>query len=56
MKLQRAKNVTFIIACILVLLGVIGYFGKVAGLGTYAFWLVLAGFILLALGNLIDGL
>jgi hypothetical protein len=56
MKLQKPKNITFIIALILVVLGVIGYFGKLPVIGTYAFWLVLIGFVLLMLGNLIDGL
>jgi hypothetical protein len=54
MKLSEPKVITFWIAVILGALGVIGMF--VASITPYAFWLVLAGLVLLVLGNLIKGL
>ena len=56
MKLNRPKEVTFWIAVILVILGVLAHIGSIAGLGAYAFWLVVAGFVLLALGNMVKNL
>ena len=47
MKLNSPKNVTFYIAVLLGLLGL---------LGGYAFWLAFVGLVLLALGNLLSGL
>lgn len=52
MKLTPPKVVTFWIAVVLVVLGLIGRFGNVAGLAQYDFWLVVIGFILLALAVL----
>ena len=56
LKLTEPKVVTFWIAVLLVLLGVLASEGIIAGLAIYAFWLVVAGFILLALGNLVKDL
>lgn len=56
MNLNEPKVVTFWIAVILALLGVLASQGIIAGLDSYAFWLVVAGFVLLALGNLMKGL
>jgi hypothetical protein len=56
MKLSEPKVVTFWIAVILALLGVLASQGIIAGLASYAFVLVVAGFVLLALGNLMKGL
>ncbi len=55
-KLSEPKVVTFWIAVILAVLGVLASQGILAGLAGYAFWLVVAGFVLLALGNLMKGL
>ena len=55
MKLSEPKVVTFWIAVILALLGLIGQF-FVAALAPYAFWLVLIAFIVLAVANLVKGL
>lgn len=52
MKLSAPKVVTFWIAVILVALGVLAHLGSLAGLSAYAFWLVVAGFVLLAVANL----
>jgi threonine/homoserine/homoserine lactone efflux protein len=56
LKLTEPKVVTFWIAVLLVLLGVLASEGIIAGLAIYAFWLVVVGFILLALGNLVKDL
>ena len=56
MKLSRPKVITFWIAVALALLGVLVSQGIITFMSTFAFWLVLAGFILLALGNLLKDL
>jgi len=56
MRLSRPKVSTFWIAVILAALGVLASQGFLAQLTSYAFWLVVAGFVLLALGNLLDNL
>lgn len=56
MRLSEPKVVTFWISVILVLLGLLASQGVLPGLAAYAFGLVVAGFILLALGNLLKGL
>jgi hypothetical protein len=56
MKLTEPKVVTFWIAVILAALGVLAFLGSIPGLSGYAFWLVVAGFVLLALANLLKDL
>lgn len=56
MKLSAPKFLTFIIAVILAVLGVIFFLAKVSVVYDYAIWFVVAGFVLLGLGNLIKGL
>lgn len=56
MKLSAPKVVTFWIAVILVVIGVLAFLGALSGLSGYAFWLVVIGFIVLALGNLMKGM
>lgn len=55
MKLSPPKKTTFWAAVILALLGLIGAVANVPVLKDLAFWLVLVGFVILALGNLLDG-
>jgi hypothetical protein len=55
MKLSAPKQATFWIAVILAVLGLLGQLA-VAALAPYAFWLLLIGFVLLALGNFVAGL
>lgn len=55
MRLSKPKNVTFYFAVLLAVLGLIGAIASVGFISTYAFWFVLVAFIVLALGNLIDG-
>lgn len=56
MKLSAPKNVTFWVAVVIALIGLLASFGVVPGFGAYAFWLVVVGFVVLALGNLMKGL
>jgi len=56
LKLSAPTVVTFWIAVILAVLGVLAAQGILSGLSSYAFWLVVAGFVLLALGNLMKNL
>jgi predicted membrane channel-forming protein YqfA (hemolysin III family) len=56
MKLSEPKIVTFWISVGLAALGLLASQGLLAGLSAYAFWLVVAGFILLVLGNVLKGL
>lgn len=51
-KLSAPEVVTFWIAVILAVLGLLAFLGTISALSGYAFWLVAAGFALLALGNL----
>ena len=54
MNLSAPKNITFYIAVIVALIALIGYF--VASLSGVAPWLMLIAFVILALGNLLEGL
>lgn len=56
MKLSAPKNVTFIISVVLVALGLVAKLGVVAAITGYAFWLVFAGAVLLALAVLLKNL
>lgn len=54
MKLSTPKNVTFYIAVLLALIAFIGFF--VASMSAVAPWLMLIAFVVLALGNLLEGI
>jgi hypothetical protein len=54
--LTRPKDITWIIALVLLVLGLIGKLGSVALLTQYAFWLVVAAAVLLLLAALVRGL
>jgi len=56
MKLTPPKAVTFWIAVVLGLLGLVGAITKMPIIGTYAFWLEFVAFALLVLGLLVKGL
>lgn len=51
MKLTPPKAITWWIAVVLGVLGLLGYLGTVASLSASAFWLVMAGLVLLALAT-----
>lgn len=58
MKLNAPKNITWIVAVILGVLGILGGLGiiAIAPLVGYSFWLVTAGFVILAVSTLLGGL
>jgi hypothetical protein len=56
MKLTLPKVITFWIAVILGVLGLLGHLTKIPFVTTYDFWFVLVGLILLVLGLLVKGL
>ena len=56
MKLNAPKTITWIIAVVLGLLGLVGHLELIAALTPYAFWLAFIGFALLALGSYFSGL
>jgi hypothetical protein len=56
MTLSRPKVTTFVIAVILAVLGILASLGNIPPLSSYAFWLVVAGFVLLAAANLLNNL
>jgi hypothetical protein len=56
MKLSPPKTITYWIAVILGLLGIVGTFVALPLIGGYEFWLLALGFVLLALANLMEGL
>ena len=56
MKLSAPKNVTFLVAVVLVVLGVLGTLTAIPLVSDNAFLFVVVGFALLALGNLLKGL
>jgi len=56
MKLTPPKVITWWIAVILGVLALLGYLKTIAPLTPYAFWLAIAGLVLLAVANLVKGL
>jgi len=56
MKLTPPKEITFWIAVVLGLLGLLSFMGVFTALPIEAFWLVFLGFVLLVLGLLVKGL
>lgn len=54
MKLSEPKVITFLIAVLLGVLGVIFFF--VPSVKDYAIWLILVGLVILVLGNLFKGI
>jgi hypothetical protein len=56
MDLSAPKTITFIIAVVLAILGLAGHYGYIAATAPHAFLLLVIGFIVLAIGNLVRGL
>lgn len=56
MKLSAPKNITWIIAVVVGLLGFLGNFMTLPVIGGFSFWLLFIGFALLAVATFIDGL
>jgi heme/copper-type cytochrome/quinol oxidase subunit 1 len=56
LKLSEPKEVTFIIAVILGVLGILAELVTIPSLSAFSFWLVAVAFVLLAVGALVEGL
>lgn len=56
MNISAPKQVTFWVAVIVAAIGLIAYLVTIPVLSGLAFWLVVLGFIILAAGNLMEGL
>lgn len=56
MRLTPPKQTTFWISVILAVLGLLGKLVTLPVISMYSFWLVLIGFVLLALGSIMTGL
>lgn len=56
MRLTPPKHWVFWVSVVLAVLGVIGAFISLPVIGDFHFWFVVAGFVLLALGNTVEGL
>lgn len=56
MNLSAPKQLTFWIALILAVLGILGEFITIPLATDYSFWLVVVGFVVLAAGNMAEGL
>lgn len=55
MKLSPPKKTTFWVAVVVAILGVLGAVVKLPVLSEYSLWVVVLGFVILALGNLLEG-
>jgi predicted membrane channel-forming protein YqfA (hemolysin III family) len=56
MKLTEPRNITFIIAVLIGLIGILAFLVEIPVLTPIAFWLVVIGFVILVVGNLVKGL
>jgi len=57
MELSAPTKIVFIIAIILAVVSVLPVIGVSLGaVGVYSYWLLFAGFVVLALGNLLKGM
>jgi hypothetical protein len=56
MKLSAPKNITWWIAVILGVLGLLGNFVALPVISGFSFWLLFLGFALLAVATMVDGL
>jgi len=56
MKLSAPKQVTFWVAVVIGLIGLIAGIVPIPVVSPFAFWVVVVGFVILALANLMEGL
>jgi hypothetical protein len=56
MNLSAPKNVTWIVAVVLGLLGFIGNFVALPVIGGFSFWLLFIGFAILVVATFVEGL
>lgn len=55
MQLTPPKHWVFWVSVVLAVLGLIGTFVSLPIIGAFSIWFVIAGYVLLALGNLLKG-
>ncbi|MCL2154220.1 MAG: hypothetical protein FWH53_01010 [Leptospirales bacterium] len=55
MRLSAPKQIVFLISLILAIIAVIGYFVAIPFVSLYGWWILLAGYVLLALGVFLKG-
>ncbi len=55
MKASAPKKNVWILGLVLGTLGIVGHFVQIQFISEYQFWLLLAGFVLLALGTMFKG-
>ncbi|MEN8119758.1 MAG: hypothetical protein ABFS35_05405 [Bacteroidota bacterium] len=55
MQPSAPKSIIWIIALIAGVLGIIGYFVNIPFVSAYSFWLILVGFVMLAVGTTFKG-
>lgn len=56
MKLSAPKKLTFIIALVVGVLGIVANFVAIPVISPLAFWMVVVGFLLLVIGTYFDGI
>lgn len=56
MRLSAPKVVTFWVAVVIGLIGLLAALVPIPVVSPFAFWVVVVGFVILALGNLLEGL
>ncbi len=56
MRLNAPKSVTWLIALILGIVGLVSVFVAIPFISVHAFWVVLVGLVLLLIGNAVKGL
>jgi hypothetical protein len=56
MKLSAPKQVTFWVAVVIGLVGLVAGLVPIPVVSPFAFWVVVVGFVILALANLLEGL
>ncbi len=55
MKPSAPKSTLWLLALIVGILGIVGHFVAIPFVSVYSFWLILAGFVMLALGTTFKG-
>ncbi|XSG81261.1 MAG: hypothetical protein ACPW61_09230 [Methyloligella sp. ZOD6] len=56
MNLSAPTQIVFFISLILAILAVVGVFVAIPFVSAYAFWVAVAAYVILALGNLLAGM
>lgn len=56
MQTNAPKFVTWVVAVVIGCLGILGYFVAIPFVSVYAFWFVVVGFVIVALGSVIKGM